>query len=191
MIPKSSGVGQRPLGIPTIRDRVVQTAAKLVLEPIFEADFDEAAYGYRRKRSALDAVRAVHKAINEGHTDVAFGLVQIEVVGDMPARDGEHVPFGHREPVEDQDCQRILSNQLSVAQLAERTPWLSHRVALTDAAEVGRIAGTFVLVAAPAQCLQVVGIVRSPFGPRHECDRRPAPALRAGSRRVRSALQHA
>ena len=57
MIPKPSGVGQRPLGIPTIRDRVVQTAAVLVLEPIFEADFDEAAYGYRPKRSALDAVR--------------------------------------------------------------------------------------------------------------------------------------
>jgi RNA-directed DNA polymerase len=50
MIAKSSGVGQRPLGIPTIRDRVVQTAATLVLEPIFEADFDEAAYGYRPKR---------------------------------------------------------------------------------------------------------------------------------------------
>jgi RNA-directed DNA polymerase len=63
-------VGQRPLGIPTIRDRVVQTAATLVLEPIFEADFDEAAYGYRPKRSALDAVQAVHKAINEGHTDI-------------------------------------------------------------------------------------------------------------------------
>jgi RNA-directed DNA polymerase len=44
MIPKSGGVGQRPLGIPTIRDRVVQTAAKLVIEPIFEADFDEAAH---------------------------------------------------------------------------------------------------------------------------------------------------
>jgi RNA-directed DNA polymerase len=70
MIPKSSGVGQRPLGIPTIRDRVVQTAATLVIEPIFEADFDEAAYGYRPKRSALDAVQRVHKAIDEGHTDV-------------------------------------------------------------------------------------------------------------------------
>jgi RNA-directed DNA polymerase len=70
MIPKASGVGQRPLGIPTIRDRVVQTAATLVLEPIFEADFDEAAYGYRPKRSALDAVRQVSHAIDEGHTEV-------------------------------------------------------------------------------------------------------------------------
>jgi len=70
MIPKASGVGQRPLGIPTIRDRVVETAATLVLEPIFEADFDDAAYGYRPKRGALDAVRAVHLAIDEGHTEV-------------------------------------------------------------------------------------------------------------------------
>jgi RNA-directed DNA polymerase len=70
MIPKPGGAGQRPLGIPTIRDRVVQTAATLVLEPIFEADFDEAAYGYRPKRSALDAVRTVHQAIDEGHTQI-------------------------------------------------------------------------------------------------------------------------
>ena len=47
MIPKPGGTSQRPLGIPPIRDRVVQTAAALVLEPMFEADFDEAAYGYR------------------------------------------------------------------------------------------------------------------------------------------------
>ena len=70
MIPKSSGTGQRPLGIPTLRDRVVQTAATLVLEPMFEADFDEAAYGYRPKRGALDAVRRVHRAIDEGHTEI-------------------------------------------------------------------------------------------------------------------------
>lgn len=62
MIPKASGVGQRPLGIPTIRDRVVRTAATLVLEPIFEADFDEAAYGYRPKRGALDAGPSVDGA---------------------------------------------------------------------------------------------------------------------------------
>lgn len=69
MIPKPGG-GERPLGIPTIRDRVVQTAAKLVLEPIFEADFEPTAYGYRPKRSAQDAIRKVHKLICEGYTDV-------------------------------------------------------------------------------------------------------------------------
>lgn len=69
MIPKPGG-GERPLGIPTIRDRVVQTAAKLVLEPIFEADFVDAAYGYRPQRSAVDAVREVHRAVYQGYTDV-------------------------------------------------------------------------------------------------------------------------
>jgi len=69
MIPKPSG-GERSLGIPTIRDRVAQTAAKLVLEPIFEADLDPEAYGYRPKRSAQDAIRRVHKLLCAGYTDV-------------------------------------------------------------------------------------------------------------------------
>ena len=69
MIPKPGG-GERPLGIPTIRDRVVQTAAKLVLEPIFEADFDDSAYGYRPERSAQEAVQEVHAALCKGYTDV-------------------------------------------------------------------------------------------------------------------------
>ena len=69
MISKPGG-GERPLGIPTIRDRVVQTAVKLVLEPIFEADFEDSAYGYRPRRSAQGAVRAVHAALCEGYTDV-------------------------------------------------------------------------------------------------------------------------
>jgi RNA-directed DNA polymerase len=69
LIPKPGG-GERPLGIPSIRDRVVQTAAKLLLEPIFEADFDPNAYGYRPKRSALDAIQKVHKLLGEGYTDV-------------------------------------------------------------------------------------------------------------------------
>jgi RNA-directed DNA polymerase len=68
-IPKPDG-GERPLGIPTIRDRVVQTATKLVLEPIFEADFEDSAYGYRPIRGALDAVKEVHRLICRGHTDV-------------------------------------------------------------------------------------------------------------------------
>lgn len=69
MIPKPGG-GERPLGIPTIRDRVAQTAAKLILEPIFEADLEPEAYGYRPKRSAQDAIRKVHKLLCEGYTDV-------------------------------------------------------------------------------------------------------------------------
>jgi len=68
MIPKPGG-GERPLGIPTIRDRVAQTAAVLVLEPIFEADFVDEAYGYRPRRSALEAVKAVHQSLKEGYTD--------------------------------------------------------------------------------------------------------------------------
>src|SRR6516165_6655143 len=70
MIPKANGGGERPLGIPTIRDRVVQTAAKLVLEPIFEADFEDNAYGYRPARGAVDAVKEVHRLICRGHVDV-------------------------------------------------------------------------------------------------------------------------
>jgi RNA-directed DNA polymerase len=69
MIPKPGG-GERPLGIPTIRDRVVQTAAKLVLEPIFEADLESSAYGYRPGRDATDAVKEVHRLICRGYTDV-------------------------------------------------------------------------------------------------------------------------
>jgi RNA-directed DNA polymerase len=61
MIPKPKGEGERALGIPTIRDRVIQTAAKLVLEPIFEADFEDNAYGYRPARGAVDAVKDVHR----------------------------------------------------------------------------------------------------------------------------------
>ena len=68
-IPKPNG-GQRPLGIPTIRDRVAQAAAVVVLEPIFEADFTDNAYAYRPKRSAHDAIRRVHELLKEGYTDV-------------------------------------------------------------------------------------------------------------------------
>lgn len=69
MIPKPGG-GERPLGIPTIKDRVVQTAAKLVLEPIIEADLEPAAFGYRPNRSAGQAVQAVLGLLRQGHTDV-------------------------------------------------------------------------------------------------------------------------
>ena len=56
--------------VPTIRDRVVETAAKLVLEPIFEADFEDNAYGYRPARGAADAVKEVYLHLSRGYTDV-------------------------------------------------------------------------------------------------------------------------
>ncbi len=68
-IPKPDGK-QRPLGVPTIRDRTVEAAAVLVLEPIFEADLQPEQYAYRRDRSALDAVKHVHKLINTGHGEI-------------------------------------------------------------------------------------------------------------------------
>src|SRR6195256_5901487 len=70
MIPKPNGGGERALGIPTVRDRGIQTAAQLGLEPNFEADFEDNAYGYRPVRGAVDAVKEVHRHICRGYTDV-------------------------------------------------------------------------------------------------------------------------
>lgn len=69
LIPKPGG-GERPMGIPTIRDRVVQTAVKLIIEPIFEADLEPAVYGYRPQRSAQDAIKEVHTRLCQGFNEV-------------------------------------------------------------------------------------------------------------------------
>jgi len=70
LIPKPGGTGERPLGIPVIQDRVVQTAALLILQPLFEADLDPTAYGYRPGHTALEAVQEVHRALGAGQTQV-------------------------------------------------------------------------------------------------------------------------
>ena len=68
-IPKPDGK-QRPLGIPTVRDRVVQTAAKLILEPIFEADFLDVSYGYRPGRTAHDALKEIARQVQRGYCEI-------------------------------------------------------------------------------------------------------------------------
>jgi len=81
-IPKPDG-RQRPLGIPTVRDRVVQMAAKIVLEPIFEADFQECSYGFRPRRSATQALERIRVVGGRGH----YHVVEADIQGYFDAID--------------------------------------------------------------------------------------------------------
>src|SRR5260370_3702732 len=70
MIDQPGGSGQRPVGMPVIKDRGAEMAAVLVLEAILEAELQPEQYAYRAGRSALDAVKHVHKLINTGHGEI-------------------------------------------------------------------------------------------------------------------------
>ena len=100
-IPKPDGK-QRPLGIPTIKDRVVQMAVVLVLEPIFEADLQPEQYAYRPGRSALDAVQQVQALLDAGHTEVVDAdlsgyfdsIPHAELMKSVARRDQRSAPAG-------------------------------------------------------------------------------------------------
>jgi RNA-directed DNA polymerase len=107
MIPKRTG-GERPLGVPTVRDRVVQTATKLVVEPIFEADFADCSYGFRPKRSALQAREHIRRELQWGRRWV----VDADIRGFFDHLDHTKLLDFVRERVTDRRLLKLLAGWL-------------------------------------------------------------------------------
>ncbi len=114
-IPKRSG-GERPLGIPTVRDRVVQAAARLVLEPIFEADFHPCSYGFHPKRDAHQAVEKVRTYLAWGYTQVLDA--DLTAYFDSIPHDRLLATVAHR--VADRHVLRLLTQWLRAPVVVER-----------------------------------------------------------------------
>src|SRR5579862_2013076 len=115
-IPKADGK-QRPLGIQTVRERVVQMAAKIIIEPIFEADFEESSFGFRPKRSAVQALEAIRIAGNQGMNFV----VDADIKGYFDSIDPEKLMVLVGERISDRRVQKLIRQWLRAGVMEDGT----------------------------------------------------------------------
>lgn len=117
-IPKSGGK-TRPLGIPTVKDRIVQTALKMTIEPIFEAEFGQGSYGFRPGRGAKDALRQVDGWLKEGYTHV----VDADLASYFDTIPHERLMARVKEKISDGDVLELIASFLDTDILSEAATW--------------------------------------------------------------------
>lgn len=118
-IPKPGGAEERPLGIPTVTDRVVQAAVRMVIEPIFESRFAEHSYGFRPGRGCKDALRRVEELLQAGHTHV----VDVDIKGYFDAIPHDRLMALMRERIADGRVLGLIEGFLKQG-VMEGTDWL-------------------------------------------------------------------